>query len=871
MTAIVFASGVAVGAAVAVLAWAWLRSRGSSVRLDGGPDAHHYRHLAEHASELLARLDGDGRLQYASPSWQRLGLAGASLQGRSLLAVVDPDDVPALAGTIARLPSNGERRSLRLRLRTDAGATVWVEGDLSRRTDAGSRGEILLAARDVSARVAAAEALGASQARYRDLVQALPHVVFETDAEGRATFLSSTWPDMSGYPVHAALGSSLLDFVHPDERDAQCERFAALLRGERRQLTTMLRLVRAEGQERLVEVTARANTANDAAPHAIVGTLDDRTDAALARAERDRLAEVLEATSDLVATLEPDGRILWMNTAGKAALGLRGGADVFGQRLEAFLPPERADVVVEEVLDAVGHGGVWSGESVLRSRDGSDAPFSLVVIAHLGEDDAVQRFSVIARDISRRKELEDQLSRLALRDPLTGLANRTLLLDRLGQSLARAGRTGAPTSVLFFDVDRFKVVNDSLGHAVGDALLGELADRIRSTIRPADTAARFGGDEFVVVCEDLDEVGAVELADRIAEALSEPIILDAAPHAELSVSTSIGIATADAGADPAKLLGNADSAMYRAKATRPGGHVVFDETVRRAQQVRLDVESGLTAAVANSELRVHYQPIVDLETGLVPAVEALVRWQHPEHGFLGPGSFVEIAKESGAIVEVGAWVLEEAAATVAAWRASLPEASDLAVSVNLAVEQITAGGLAEQVGATLATTGLPASALILEVTETMMVRDPEATIATLSALHEKGVRLALDDFGTGYAPLSHLRQLPVDIVKVDRSFVAGMLGGHVDEAIVAALVELTSGLGLGLIAEGVEGQGHADRLLALGYRYGQGFCFSPPVATLEAAALLGAAPVTGWCVARRLNGRGNGLRQRVDTVGRLRG
>jgi len=867
VTVIAFAGGVALGAALTALAWVWCRRRGRTP--DAAAEHRAYRELADHASDLLARLDDDGRLREVSPSWQRLGLDAEGLEGRSLLAVVDPDDVPSLAEAIARRSAHGTLGGLRFRLRTDAGETIWVEGELHRSPGGTARGSLVLAARDVSSRVTAAEALGASQARYRELVQALPHVVFETDPQGRITFLSSTWPAVSGHDVDPALGAPLEAFVHPDDREVQRERFATLLRGEREQLTAMLRLVRADGEERLVEVTARAHSPTGPTPQAIVGTLDDRTDAVRARAERDRLADILEATSDLVATLEPDGRIRWMNSAGKAALRLTG--DVVGRRLEAFLPPETAEALVEEVLEAVGDGGVWSGETIVRGRDGSEAPVSLVVIAHPGDGDTVQRFSVIARDISRRKELEEQLGHLALRDPLTGLANRTLLLDRLGQSLARAARSGAPTAVLFFDLDRFKLVNDSLGHAAGDTLLRELAARVTAAIRPADTAARFGGDEFVVVCEDLDEPGAVELADRIAAAMSVPFALAEAPHAELHVSTSVGIAIAHAGDDPAKVLGDADSAMYRAKATRPGSHLVFDETVRAAQQARLDVESGLVAAVADGQLRVHYQPVIDLVTGAVPAVEALVRWQHPEHGLLGPASFVEIAEESGAIVEVGAWVLERAVATVASWRASLPGAADLAVGVNLSVEQITAGGLVERVDEALERSGLPAGALILEVTETMMVRDPDATVATLTALHERGVRLALDDFGTGYAPLTHLRRLPVDIVKVDRSFVAGMLRGRIDDAIVAALVELTGGLGLGLVAEGVEEWGHADRLVELGYRHAQGFCFSPPVDGPAAAALVAAGSEARWSVPRLPISGDADDRQRRDRVARRTG
>jgi diguanylate cyclase (GGDEF)-like protein len=423
-----------------------------------------------------------------------------------------------------------------------------------------------------------------------------------------------------------------------------------------------------------------------------------------------------------------------------------------------------------------------------------------------------------------------------LHDPLTDLPNRTLFFDRLELALARLRRNQASIAVLFIDLDDFKVVNDSLGHGAGDKLLVELGERLRDAMRPSDTIARFGGDEFVVLCEDIAEArDAVVVAQRIVAATALPFALEGR---DMYVTTSVGVALAiDAGATPETLLRDADAAMYRAKERGPGRVEVFDEAMRARIMERLELENGLRRALHNDELRVYYQPEMSLSDSRMVAVEALVRWEHPERGLLEPAEFVPLAEQTGMIVEIGAWVLNEACRQVAAWRAA---GSDLGVAVNVSPRQLAQPDIVETVRAALETSGLPAEALCLEVTESCVMRDPEAALATLSLVKDLGVKLALDDFGVGFSSLAQLKEmLPLHALKVDRSFITGIADDDRSSAIVAAVVMLATTLGVTAIAEGVETAAQAAQARALGCDLSQGFFFTEPEPAETLAARFG--------------------------------
>jgi diguanylate cyclase (GGDEF)-like protein len=429
-----------------------------------------------------------------------------------------------------------------------------------------------------------------------------------------------------------------------------------------------------------------------------------------------------------------------------------------------------------------------------------------------------------------RKRAEIALAHQALHDQLTGLPNRALFYDRLQQALTRLGRSTDAVAVLFCDLDRFKVVNDSLGHDRGDELLCAVAERLNGVLRAGDTAARFGGDEFVVLCEGVaGEDDAIRVAARLAEALDEPFGI---ADDEVYVRTSVGIALATSPeARPEALLRDADAAMYRAKERGGGAYEVFDLEMRDRALRRMSVEHALHRAIERDELRVHYQPLVAMSTGDVVGVEALVRWEHPERGLLGPIEFIPTAEETGLIHELGAWVLQAACAQSAAWSAA---GRPLRMSVNLSARQCHHPDLARLVERMLQETGADPALLCLEVTETAVMDDLDTMAGVLTELKALGLTIAIDDFGTGYSSLRALQMLPVDVVKIDRSFVAELPDSDQAAAIAAAVIGLAHALGMTAVAEGIEMVAQLERLRTLGCDIGQGYYFSRPV---EPAAL----------------------------------
>lgn len=425
-----------------------------------------------------------------------------------------------------------------------------------------------------------------------------------------------------------------------------------------------------------------------------------------------------------------------------------------------------------------------------------------------------------------RKRAEVQLAHQALHDQLTGLPNRALFFDRLGQALTRLARRQASLAVLFCDLDRFKVVNDSLGHSAGDRLLVDVAARLGGVLRTGDSAARFGGDEFVILCEDITgERQAIQIAERISRSLSAPFLLDGD---EVFVQTSVGIALAgDANARPEALIRDADAAMYRAKERGGGIYEVFDDAMRARAVHRQQVEHALHRAIDRGELEVHYQPQVRMATGALHGVEALVRWRHPERGLLGPSEFIPAAEETGIIHALGLHVLEVACRQSARWHAQRP-GSAIRMSVNLSARQCQHPDLVQTVAAVIARTGVDPALLCLEVTETTIMEDLGAMGAVLASLKELGLTLAIDDFGTGYSSLRALQRLPFDVVKIDKSFVTDLHRSEQEAAIVAAVISLAHALGKRTVAEGVESVEQVERLRGLGCDVGQGYHYARP-------------------------------------------
>jgi diguanylate cyclase (GGDEF)-like protein/PAS domain S-box-containing protein len=444
----------------------------------------------------------------------------------------------------------------------------------------------------------------------------------------------------------------------------------------------------------------------------------------------------------------------------------------------------------------------------------------------------------IVQDVSDRRRAEEALAHQAFHDPVTDLPNRNLFLDRLELAVARSERHRSMTAVLFLDVDRFKWVNDSLGHAAGDSLLRTVSERMSAMLRAGDTLARFGGDEFAVLCEEVDDVNqAINVAQRLSSAFAAPFVLD--DDRAVTVTASIGIAMAtSSGHTPETLLRDADSAMYRAKDKGRDRIEVFDDEMRASAMTRLETEAALRHAIDANELCVHYQPIVDLAGEQVLGVEALVRWQHPERGLVAPLEFIPLAEDTGLIVPIGTFVLTEACRTMAEWNHAHPDRIPLSVSVNLSARQLASPGLPRVVAGVLTSTGLQPEQLCLEITESVLMEDADTSRELLESLKRLGVTIAVDDFGTGYSSLLYLRRFPVDVLKIDRSFVSGLGTASEDSAIVSGVVSLAHALGLHSVAEGVEQPSQAAELGLLGCDRAQGFYWSRPLEPLALAEWL---------------------------------
>ena len=448
------------------------------------------------------------------------------------------------------------------------------------------------------------------------------------------------------------------------------------------------------------------------------------------------------------------------------------------------------------------------------------------------------------QDVTAQREAAEALSKLALHDPLTGLPNRSLFMDRLGQALRRLDRSDRVLAVLFVDLDRFKAINDRFGHAAGDEMLTGVAARLREVLRPHDTVARLGGDEFVVLCDDLDDDrAALRVAERVLGALDRPV---ACGDQEVVCSASIGISlTRRSDVTPDALLRDADMAMYRAKETGRHRIEVFDNTARLRTQARIQTAEELRKAVEANQLRVVYQPIVHLGEATPAGVEALVRWQHPRRGLLTPAEFIQLAEDTGLVVPLGAWVLRQACRdlTEVLDRGALGDGpADLVVSVNLSARQLATPGLVPMVESVLADAGLAPWRLCFEITESVLMDDVDTAIAILSDLRALGVRLAIDDFGTGYSSLGYLKRFPVDIVKLDRAFVGGLGSDSAADAITAAVINLGHALGLSVIAEGVENEEQLTVLRALRCDKAQGYLWSAPLAPEALAEWMAAKP-----------------------------
>jgi diguanylate cyclase (GGDEF)-like protein/PAS domain S-box-containing protein len=561
------------------------------------------------------------------------------------------------------------------------------------------------------------------------------------------------------------------------------------------------------------------------------------------RESEERFRLLVEGVNDYaIIMLDPSGRVASWNAGAERIKGYSA-EEIVGQNYSRFFPEEdvRGGEPERELAMTVAEGR-HEAEGWRVRKDGTRFWANVVMTALRDEAGGLRGFAKVTRDATERKLIEERLLHDALHDGLTGLANRALFMDRLGQSVERAKRhRDYSFAVFFLDLDRFKLVNDSLGHLAGDLLLVEVGRRLRSCVRAGDTVARLGGDEFTILLDDIKDAGdAVRMAERTQSKLSKPFRLDG--H-EVFVSASVGIAlSAMDYSRPEDILRDANTAMHGAKSNGKASYQVFDATMHDRALAMLRLETDLRRAAERAEYRLHYQPIVSLASGRLTGFEALVRWQHPERGLLYPEEFLALAEETGLIIQIDRWVLREACRQIRAWQKRFPAEPRLCVSVNLSARHFSAPNLVEHVEAVLGESGVDASFLKLEITESVLMSDADTVARTLAQLKALGVELQLDDFGTGYSSLSYLHRFPVSALKIDRAFVSRIGPGGANSEIARAIATMAHSLGMGVVGEGVETEEHLAELRAMGCEYAQGNFFAEPLDAAAAESLMAKAP-----------------------------
>ncbi|HET9227324.1 MAG TPA: EAL domain-containing protein [Thermoanaerobaculia bacterium] len=689
-----------------------------------------------------------------------------------------------------------------------------------------------------------------SEQRYRGLFDGVPVGLYRTTPAGHMLDANDALVRILGYPDRETLlGANVGDDIYYNPEDRQ--RWQRSFEEDDREGETGIggigirsfetRVRRPDGAIIWVRFSLRAFRDEEGKILRYEGALEDITDRRRAqdalRASEERFRALVQNASDMISILDPEGAVLYASPSHHRLLGHPSESFVGGSYLDFVHYEDRP--LVSNVLQCVvdlPHENL-TVEYRCQHRNGTWITVESTA-SNLLAHPSVEGIVLNSHDITDRKRAEERLLHDALHDELTGLPNRALFMDRLWQAMERSRREpDRLMAVLFLDVDQFKIVNDSLGHLVGDELLIEISRKLSSVLRPMDTIARIGGDEFAILIEGGHGVDdAVNVANRIHERLAAPINLGG--H-EVFITASIGIAVFTPDYEkPEDLLRDADTAMYRAKSSGRACHVVFHRGMHHFVMARLQLESDLRRAIERGQIEVHYQPFVDLGTGTVTGVEALMRWVHPRRGLIMPDDFLTVAEETGLIVPLGSYVFQQACRRVRDLQIKYPEHRELRLSVNLSNKQFFQSDLDEQIAEALAVSGLDPAHLGLEITEGVIIRHAESASSRFSRLKALGVQLYLDDFGKGYSSLNYLHRFPMDILKIDRSFVSRMGEEDGNLSIVGAIVHLGHQLGMEVVAEGIQSLEQVAKLRGMGCEYGQGFFFSHPVDGAEVEELI---------------------------------
>jgi diguanylate cyclase (GGDEF)-like protein/PAS domain S-box-containing protein len=809
------------------------------------------RRKAETARRQLAAIvEGSGdAILGVSPggivtSWNAsardlLGYAAGEIIGRPW-ALLAPDGLSSEQdGLRARINAGGPAERLETTRRRKDGSLVDVLITASPATDVEHNVVGLsVSAHDITERRAAQRALEESGRRLAE-AQRIAHLgSFEIDLDsGEMTWSEEHYRVLGLDPGIAPSGDLFVSMVHPADRLALGRAWVGASEWGI-PFDLVYRVVRADKAERWIHARAVPEVAADGTVVRLAGTLVDDTD----RLEADRVRQAAETRFEIgfeqagigAAILALDGAPRRVNAAVCTLLG-RPADRLVGRLWREYLHPDDAPLMVAVYARVAGGQDSYADERRFVRPDGTVVWASAHVTLVRDEAGEPEYFFAQFQDITARKQMEEELGHQALHDSLTGLPNRVLFTDRLERAVGEAQRRGTHLGVMFVDIDHFKVINDSFGHLSGDRILCHTAAQLVGAVRPGDTTARFGGDEFVILCEDVSGLAAALLGQRVLDAVSLPC---QAGDEEITATASVGIAFADGAATPQTLLRDSAAAMYRAKERGRGRVELFDETLRSKVERRLATASSLRQGLERGEFTVHYQPIVEVPTGTMVSAEGLVRWERPGRGLVSPVEFITVAEETGLIVPIGAWVLEQACRQLVQWQETDPAMS---VAVNVSVRQMIAPDIAQVVSDVLRRTGARPGSLCLELTESVFMEDVDYFGATLTALKALGVKLSIDDFGTGYSSLSYLKRFPFDGVKVDRAFVDGLGVDPHDTALVTAIVAMADALHLEVTAEGVETDDQLANLKTLGCRRVQGYYLARPMAAAAIGELLDTA------------------------------
>ena len=804
-------------------------------------DAHGLAGALSHLPDAVLIVDSACLVRWANPASARLfGFDVRDWVGRSGLDLVHPDDLEMAAVSLASVAGKEVGTPIEVRLQTSRGWRLFEV--IGAPTDSNDGTDIVLSLRDLTAR-RRWEVARDQVARFRSLVHNAAALTLLVMPDGTVDSVSGALTRSLGHDPEAVVGEALLDLVVDADRDVAAralERSAASAPGADHAVVVEVRLRsrRANVDEVPFQLTI-VNLVDDPIVGGFVVSGHDVSDRTAKETELSEalslLGATLDATADGVLVVDGDGRITRFNK--KFADMWRLPRDVLDAGddnaalsfvLEQLVDPQ---AFLAKVRELYAHPAAESSDT-LDFKDGR-------VFERYSTPQRVNGVIVgrvwSFRDVTATKQLENQLAHQAFHDALTNLPNQTLFRDRVDHALERGQRSGSRVAVLFIDLDDFKTVNDSLGHPAGDQLLASVTDRLQACLRAGDTAARLGGDEFAVLLEDIGGAkDAVDVAERAITALRRPFRI---ASNEVFTSCSVGIALSDRDSSCDQLLRNADLAMYTAKAEGKARYGVFEARMHTAAMERLALDADLRRAHESDEFAVYYQPIVDLRSGAVVALEGLARWQHPTRGLLTPRDFIPVAEETGVIDQIGRRVLSIACRQLAEWQQLFAQHRALSVSVNLSPRELVDVALRHHLADVLETTNLDPASLILEITEGAMMRDADTSVVNLWALKDLGVRLAVDDFGTGYSSLTYLQRFPVDILKIDRYFVSG--AAQPDErGLVPAIVRLADTMRLVSLAEGVETAAQAEAMQASGCALAQGFFYAAPMPADRVTQLL---------------------------------